>query len=80
MSKKPLFLQKALGFNGLNCMSLAVWLGEDRCSKFTFGARVIYGQEPIMVRRRSLIGLLNAVSSLLCTVNYSGYIESCRCI
>ena len=33
---------------GVNCMSLAVWLGEDRemfcgCSRFRFGVSVIHG-------------------------------------
>ena len=38
---------------GINCMSLAVWLVEDKkcsaynggCSRFRFGVRVIYGTE-----------------------------------
>ena len=36
------------------------------CSRVRFSVRAIYG-----------IGL-NIVKSLLCNVNYSGYIESCR--
>ena len=32
---------------GINCMSLAVWLVEDRnfcgCSRFSFAVRIIYG-------------------------------------
>ena len=60
-------------------MSLAVWLGEDRkCSAAVVGLDLLLGLS--MVRRCSLteIGLLNVVSSLLCIVDYSGCIESCR--
>ena len=62
---------------GINIMSLAVWLGEDRkCSAAVVGLDLLLGLS--MVRRCSLIGLLNVVSSLLYIVNYSGCIESCR--
>ena len=49
-------------------MSLAVWLGEDR----KWSAAVV-GLDMLLGRGRLLI----VVSSLLCIVNYSGYIESC---
>ena len=56
-------------------MSLAVWLGEDRkCFVAVIGLDLVLGLS--MVRRCSL-KLLNVVSSLLCIVNDSGYIESC---
>ena len=62
---------------GINVMSLAVWLGGDRkCSAAVVGLGLLLGLS--MVRWCSLIGLLNVVSSLLCIVDYSGCIESCR--
>ena len=62
---------------GINIMSLAVWLGEDRkCSAAVVGLDLLLGLS--MVRRCSLNGLLNVVSSLLYIVDYSGCIESCR--
>ena len=62
---------------GINSMSLAVWLGEDRkCSAAVVGLDLLLGLS--MVRRCSLNRSLDVVSSLLCIVNYSGYIESCR--
>ena len=58
-------------------MSLAVWLGEDRkCSSAVVGLDLLLGLS--MVRRCSLNRSFIVVSSLLCIVNYSGYIESCR--
>ena len=61
---------------GINVMSLAVWLGEDRkCSAAVVGLDLLLGLS--MVRRCS-IGLLNVVSFLLYIVDYSGCIESCR--
>ena len=61
---------------GINSMSLAVWLGEDRkCSAAVVGLDLLLGLS--MVRRCSLNRSLDVVSSLLCIVNYSGYIESC---
>ena len=61
---------------GINIMSLAVWLGGDRkCSAAVVGLGLLLGLS--MVRWCSLIGLF-VFSSLLCIVDYSGYIESCR--
>ena len=62
---------------GINSMSLAVWLGEDRkCSAAGVGLDLLLGLS--MVRRCSLNRSFNVVSSLLCIANHSGYIESCR--
>ena len=43
------------------------------CGRFRFVVRIIYGTV-VFIK----IGLLNVVSSLLCIVDYSGCIESCR--
>ena len=62
---------------GINMMSLAVWLGENRkCSAAVVGLDLLLGLS--IVRRCSLNRFLNVVSSLLCIVDYSGCIESCR--
>ena len=62
---------------GINCMSLAVWLVEVRkCSAAVASLDLVLGLS--MVRRCSLKRSFNVVSSLLCIVNYSGYIELCR--
>ena len=58
---------------GINCMSLAVWLGEDRkCSAAVVGLDLLLG---LYIRRRSLNRPFKRRLSLLCIVNYSGYIE-----
>ena len=54
-------------------MSLAVWLGEDRkCSAAVVGLDLLLG---LYIRRRSLNRPFKRRLSLLCIVNYSGYIE-----
>ena len=59
---------------GINCMSLAVWLGEDRkCSAAVVGLLdLLLG---LYIRRRSLKRPFKRRLSLLYIVNYSGYIE-----
>ena len=58
---------------GINCMSLTVWLGEDRkCSAAVVGLDLLLG---LYIRRRSLNRPFKRRLSLLCIVNYSGYIE-----
>ena len=62
---------------GINCKSFVVWLGEDtKCFAAVVGLALGLGIST--VRRCSLNRSFNAVSSLLCIVNYSGYIELCR--
>ena len=51
---------------GINCMSLAMWLGDDRKS---FAA---------VVGSDLASGLSMVRNSVLCIISYSGYIESCR--
>ena len=57
---------------GINCMSLAVWLVEDRkCSAAVVGLDLVLGLS--MVRRCSLKRSFKRRFALLCIVNYSGY-------
>ena len=58
-------------------MSLAVWLGAVRkCSAAVVGLDLVLGLS--MVRRGSLKRSFKRCLVLLCIVNYSGYIGSCR--
>ena len=60
----------------INIMSLAVWLGEDRkCSAALVGLDLLLGLP--MVRRCSLNRSFKR-RFVLCIVDYSGCIESCR--
>ena len=60
---------------GINSMSLAVWLGEDRkCSAAVVGLDLLLGL--FTVRRCSLNRSFKRLF-VPCIVNYSGYIESC---
>ena len=64
---------------GINVMSLAVWLGEDRkCSAAVVGLDLLLGLS--MVRRCSLNRSFKRrfVSFLQYIVDYSSCIESCR--
>ena len=64
---------------GINCMSLAVWLGEDRkCFAAVVGSDLASGLST--VRRCSLNRSFKRrlVSPIYCkNVSYSGYIELC---
>ena len=62
------------GINYISQLSLAVWLGGDRkCSTAVVGLDLVLGLS--MARRCLLNRSFKVVSSFLCIVNYSGYID-----